>query len=65
MRFRKAKAIFIERNRKMRKFLFLISVVVFFLPLYGTENHPSLIPVNPAEGILIPCWDSNMADVKQ
>lgn len=65
MRFRKAKAIFIERNRKMRKFLFLIPVVVFFLPLYGTENHPSLIPVNPAEGILIPCWDSNMADVKQ
>ena len=49
----------------MKKLLFSSLFLTFFLPLCGAKNHPSLIPVNPAEAILIPCWDSNMADVKR
>ena len=49
----------------MKKLLFSSLFLTLVLPLCGAKNHPSLIPVNPAEAILIPCWDSNMADVKR
>ena len=48
-----------------RLFLFLVMAMCASVPLRSASNRPSLIPVNPAEAILIPCWDSVMADVRQ